>query len=190
MTTLRKWFITLGISAAVVVGYAAGLVMKRSPLGAAASLASSSAKDTTVPELREKEGQPLPAADLLGEDGQRLEEAALRDGKVVLVLLTPSCQACRKEGEFLRTVVSNRPDVKFIGATSFEQDDASLKLAQSLFPFPVYRDSNMKLERQLDLGRVPIKIYLENGLVRRSWEGAALDAASQQDFTRWLAELK
>jgi hypothetical protein len=189
MTPLKKWLITLGISAAIVVGFAAGLLMKQSPLGAA-GLAAPPGKDKTVPELREREGQPFPAAELIGQDGRRLDDAALREGKVMLVLLTSSCPACKKEGEFLRTLVGKRQDVKFIGAMSFEQDDEAVKRAQTLFPFAVYRDKGMRLERELNLGRVPVKIYLENGIVKRSWDGASTDAASQQEFTRWLTELR
>lgn len=187
MTAGKKWLITLGASLAIVLVYTAGLLTSRPPATAGATAEPETVK--AVPELRERQDTPFPAAELLDPDGRRLDEAALRTGKVVLVLVTSACEACKKEGEFLRTVVDQRKDIKFIGAMSFEQDVESQKLAERLFPFKVYRDVGMRLAHELNLTRVPIKIYLEDGVVKRSWDGASMDAPSQQAFRQWLTDL-
>jgi peroxiredoxin len=185
----KKWLITVGISLAIVLGYTAGLLLNRTPLTAVGA-SSESETERTVPELRERQGKPFPAAELLDREGKRLDAAALHEGKVMLVLLTTSCEACQKEGKFLQSVVGRRKDIKFIGAMSFDQSDDSLKLAESLFPFKVYLDPGMKLARELNLTRVPIKIYLEDGVVKRSWDGASQDASAQQAFVQWLTNVK
>jgi hypothetical protein len=181
MSSSRKWLITLGISAAIVLGYAAGLVAHRPR--------TRSASQPSVPELKDQVGQPLPAVDLIGVDRTRLDDASLRKGKVMLVLLTTGCDACKLEGEFLRTVVDKRKDVNFYGVMSFEQNDAAAKLAETLFPFKVYRDAGRKLANTLHLGHVPIKIYLEDGVIKRSWDGATVDEQAKDEFTRWLTDL-
>ena len=188
MSPSKKWLITLGISAAVVLGYAVGLLAHH-PRPDGTRSASQPPADKTVPELRDQEGKPLPAVDLIGQDKTRLDDAALRKGKVLLVLLTTGCDACKREGEFLRTVVGKRKDINFYGVMSFEQNDEAAKLAQTLFPFKVYRDAGIKLVSTLELDRVPIKIYLEDGVIKRSWDGATVDEQSKDEFTRWLTDL-
>jgi peroxiredoxin len=184
MSASKKWLITLAISLAVVLGYAAALVAHRPR-----PEATQPAVVRAVPELRGHEGKPLPDVDLIAPDNTRLDDAALRKGKVMLVLLTSACPACKREGEFLRSVVGKRNDINFYGVNSFEQDEESMKKAETLFPFKVYRDSGMKLAGTLDLGRVPIKIYLEDGIIKRSWDGASADEQSQEEFTSWLSSL-
>jgi hypothetical protein len=131
-------------------------------------------------------GRLLPAANLMTVDGQPFPDPAWRKGKVMLVLLTTGCEACRAEGTFLSSAIRARSDVKFLGVLSFEQDQASLLAAQKLFPFPVVRDDRMELMQALRLTSVPVKIYLVDGVVKRSWGGATADAQAQREFMEWL----
>lgn len=186
MSASKKWLITLAISVAVVLGYTVALLANRPQPEKTATAAP---VVRTVPELKDHEGKPLPPVDLIAEDDTRLDDAALRKGKVLLVLLTTQCDACKLEGEFLRTVVDKRKDIEFYGVNSFEQTEESKKRAETLYPFKVYRDGGIKLAGTLDLTRVPIKIYLEDGIIKRSWDGASADEQSKVEFTRWLAEL-
>lgn len=131
-------------------------------------------------------GRPLPAAQLMAAGNRPVADDSWRKGKVVLVLLTTGCDACRAEGAFLGRLIRAHDNVKFLGVLSFEQDEESLVAAQKLFPFPVVRDDRMKLMRALGLSSVPVKIYVEDGVVRRSWGGASVDAKAQRDFEEWL----
>lgn len=184
MSTSKKWFITFGISAAVVLGYAVALLAHRTEEKEGTS------GDRSVAALRDHVGQSLPAVDLIALDKSRLDDAALRKGKVMLVLLTTTCAFCKQEGEFLRTVVDKRNDITFYGVMTFEQNDEAAKLAETLFPFKVYRDAGMKFVNTLKLDHVPIKIYLEDGVIKRSWDGASVDEQAKEEFTRWLAEVR
>ncbi len=186
MSISKRWLITFGISAAVVLGYTVALLAHRPRPKETASASG----DRTVAALRDHVGQALPAVDLIAQDKSRFDDAALRKGKVMLVLLTTTCAFCKQEGEFLRTVVDKRNDVTFFGVMSFEQNDEAAKLADTLFPFKVYRDAGMKLVNTLKLDHVPIKIYLEDGVIKRSWDGASVDEQAKEEFTHWLTALK
>jgi hypothetical protein len=74
-------------------------------------------------------GRPLPAAKLMAAGDQPVPDETWRKDKVVLVLLTTGCDACRSEGAFLSKLIGVRRDVKFLGVLSFEQDEESLVAA-------------------------------------------------------------
>src|SRR5262245_39889615 len=50
-------------------------------------------------------GHPLPFASLIDSSNQSLSDSELRSGKVILVFLTPECDACLKDSEFLKGIV-------------------------------------------------------------------------------------
>jgi hypothetical protein len=177
MTSKRQWLLALGIALAFVAGYAGAVFSKRAPVDR---------RPDPFLQLRSRIGQPLPAARFIGPGEARIPDDSWRKGKVVLVLLTTECGACLAEGEFLRTLAGKRKDVKFLGVLSFEQDERSLRAAQTIFPFQVVRDDRMELIRALGLSGVPVKIYLEDGVVKQTWGGASLDAGKRASFTEWL----
>ena len=133
-------------------------------------------------------GNSLPAADLIDESNQTLAESQLKNGRVILVFISADCDACLRESEFLKGLVSKRADVRFYGVISFGEMD-SLKEAKAKFPFPVFYDRGFKLAGQLGIKRVPIKVFLDNGVIKKSWGGATVDEKKQADFIRWLAEV-
>ena len=134
-------------------------------------------------------GNSLPAAELVNASNQALADSQLKNGRVVLVFVTAECDACMKESEFLRDLVSKRPDVRFYGVISFGDMESSLREAKQKFPFEVFYDRGFKLARQLGINRVPIKIFLENGVIKKSWGGATVDEKKKADFVQWLAEV-
>ena len=134
-------------------------------------------------------GKPLPPADLIDESNKPLAEADLRKGRVVLVFVTADCDACMKEAEFLKGLVDKRSDVKFYGVISFGDMESSLKQAKTKFPFPVFYDRGSRLAIQLGIKRVPIKIFVDNGIMRNSWGGATIDEKAKADFASWLGEV-
>jgi len=134
-------------------------------------------------------GNLLPAADLVDESNQRLADSQLKTGRIVLVFVTADCDACAKESEFLKGLVNQRADVRFYGVISFGDMEYSLREARRKFPFEVFYDRGFKLAGQLGIKRVPIKIFVDNGVIKKSWGGATVDEKAKADFIRWLAEV-
>jgi hypothetical protein len=145
-------------------------------------------RNKTTPEPVNS-GHALPAAELVDESNQVLADAQLKNGKVVLVFITPDCDACMKESEFLKGLVSKRADIRFYGVISFGEMETSLREAKQKFPFQVFYDRGSRLKGQLGINRVPIKIFVENGVIKKSWGGATVDEKKKADFIRWLAEV-
>ena len=131
---------------------------------------------------------PLPSADLVDESNQVFPDSQLKNGKVVLVFVTAECDACMKESEFLKDLVGKRTDVRFYGVVSYGGEQ-SLGEAKKRFPFPVFYDRGFKLAGQLGINRVPIKLFVENGIMKKSWGGATVDEKKKASFARWLAEV-
>ncbi len=180
MTPKQTWTVAMSVALAFVVGYA----------GAVFSNSSKVAKrEDPFDVLHARIGHQLPPARFIAPGEKPVPDDSWRKGKVVLVLVTTSCDACLQEAQFLRTVVGKRNDVKFLGVLSFEQDPPSLQKAQSVFPFPVVRDDQMSLMQGLGVTGVPIKIYLENGVVKQTWGGASMTEQSRAGFTQWLTNV-
>src|SRR5829696_7897149 len=106
-------------------------------------------------------GSSLPSAELVDETNQPLADSQLKNGKVVLVFITPDCDACLKESEFLKGLVSKRADVRFYGVISFGDMENSLREAKQKFPFEVFYDRGFRLKGQLGINRVPIKVFVD-----------------------------
>lgn len=157
---------------------------------AAASDAGRPRVDRSVPELRPALNKPLPQASLVDLEGGKLDEQTLRSGKVVLVFVNPTCTPCNKEAEFLSTVVNRRKDISFYGVAAFGEKEASLRDAASRFPFKTYYDDGSLLTQGLGITRMPIKLYLDNGVVKENWGGASKNQEIQDDFVRWIENVQ
>lgn len=134
-------------------------------------------------------GNSLPPAELVNESNQLLADSQLKTGKVVLVFITPECDACLKESEFLKGLVSKRSDIRFYGVVSYGDMARALRAAKQKFPFEVYYDRGFRLAGQLGINRVPIKIFVDNGIIKKSWGGATVEEKAKADFVQWLAEV-
>lgn len=133
--------------------------------------------------------QPLPETRLLDLDGAELNNKGLRYGKVVLVLVTPDCQPCLEEGGFIQTVLNKRRDVRFFGVIPFGESKEVLKLAENKFPFKVFFDEGFLLGRALRVNKVPIKLYLEDGIIKKTWLGSTVYNHAEGEFNQWLESL-
>ena len=80
--------------------------------------------------------------------------------------------------------------MNFYGVISFGATDTSIETADKQFPFKVYFDTQPRLAGELGLYRVPIKVFVEDGIIRKSWKGASTDESAKAEFTKWLEELK
>lgn len=146
--------------------------------------------DRSVPELRRSLNQPLPEANLVDGSGARLPEQSLRQGKVVLIFVNPTCTPCNTEAEFLRTVFTKRPDISFYGVATFGEKEASLKQSAELFPFKTFYDEGGLLTKSFGITRMPVKVFVEDGVVKETWGGASKSPEVQADFVQWMEEVK
>lgn len=133
--------------------------------------------------------QPLPAANLVDASGKSLSDAELRHGKVVLIFSLVECQPCDKENEFLKTVIGMRNDVKFFYVLPFGNKENALKAAQAKYAGPVFYDDRSTLSKSLEVYQVPIKLFVEDGVMKKTWLDATVDAQTQSEFKDWLRGL-
>lgn len=134
--------------------------------------------------------KPLPEANLVDSKGVKLEDSSLRKGKVVLIFVAPKCPACDVEVAFLKTIIDQHPDINFLGVVSFGLAGALPENLEKEFPFKLYMDQEPRLAGALGLYRVPIKVFLENGIIRKSWKGATTNEAEKAAFAKWLEDSK
>ncbi len=134
-------------------------------------------------------GMSLPPTHLVDLSGTELNGSKLREGKVVLVAVTQECGLCLEEGRFLQSVVNKRNDVVFYGIVPFGANKEVLRTAQPLFPFKLFFDDGSLLGKGLNLTRVPVKIYMENGIIKRTWVGSTSFWHTENEFTEWLESL-
>jgi hypothetical protein len=130
--------------------------------------------------------QPLPKANLVNISGKLLDDEKLRRGRVVLVFTMTDCVPCDDENEFLKTVIGIRKDVSFIYVIPFGNKEQSLKLAQSKYAVETFFDSGSMLSRSLQLYQVPIKVFVEDGTIKKTWLDATVDSQGQAEFKNWL----
>lgn len=134
--------------------------------------------------------QPLPQARLVNISGNVLDDAKLRHGKVVLTFTLTTCQICDQEDDFLATVVGSRKDVSFYYVIPFGFKDAVLKDAQSKYELETFFDEGSVLAKALEIYRVPTMLFLEDGIIKKTWlDGATVEEQSQAKFKQWLESL-
>jgi hypothetical protein len=134
--------------------------------------------------------KPLPTARLVEMTGVNVDEQIIRKGRVVLVFVTPECEACLVEGRFLKTLLGRRSDVTFFGVVPFGKTIGSQQAAEKMFPFKVFYDDSNILAQAIGINRVPVKIFLDDGIIKKGWIGAALSDKAKTSFTDWLDGLE
>lgn len=128
----------------------------------------------------------LPKADLVNISGEKLMDEDLRTGKKVLVFMMPDCEPCDRENLFLKTIAGSRQDLKFLYVIPFGNKDESLKIAQAKYSLAPFYDRGSNLSRSLDIYQVPIKVFLEDGVIKRVWLDATTSEQKQAEFKAWL----
>ncbi|MCI0563129.1 MAG: hypothetical protein MN733_32020 [Nitrososphaera sp.] len=131
----------------------------------------------------------MPEANLIDVHGGKLDDKLLRQGRCILVFVTPDCNACLRDSEFLKTVVDKRKGLPFYGIVSFGERESALDAARKKFPFDVFYDGGFKLAGKLGITRVPIKIFVEDGVIIKTWGGATTEQEEQEEFISWLKRL-
>ena len=133
--------------------------------------------------------QPLPAADLVNLSGIRLEDQRLRHGKVVLVFTLTNCKPCDQENEFLKTVISNRKDISFFYVIPMGVKADVLREAHAKYAFETFYDEGSMLARNLEIYQVPLKVFVQDGVIKKTWVEATVTDQRKSDFKIWLSEL-
>jgi hypothetical protein len=133
--------------------------------------------------------KPFPHAELADVYGAKVDEQILRTGRVVVVFVTTDCDACASESKFLQPIVGRRPDVAFYGLVPFGPRPKSPESAAKMFPFQIFYDQGGSFVPQMGINRVPVKVFLEDGIIKKGWIGAAITDKDQQSFIEWLDTL-
>lgn len=133
--------------------------------------------------------KPLPHAQLVDVYGATVNEQVLRRGRVILVFVTPDCEACATESRFLQTLLDRRRDVTFYGLVPFGKHPDSPESAAKIFPFTVFYDEGSSFVGTMGINRVPVKVFLEDGIIKKGWIGAALTDKAKASFIDWLDNL-
>lgn len=133
--------------------------------------------------------QPLPQANLVNISGQRLDDEKLRRGRVILVFEMIDCEPCDDENRFLKTVMDSRKDVSFFYVIPFGNKKQALQLAQDKYAAETFYDSGSMLSQSLEIYQVPIKVFLEDGVIKKVWLDATDNDQKQVEFKDWLRSL-
>lgn len=135
-------------------------------------------------------GKPLPTNRLTDLSGKMLSDDELRRGKVFLVFLTPDCEACLKEGWYLEPIIDKYKNLRFYGAL-VHQWDISADALGGKFPsnLKLFVDKDSLLLEALKARAFPLKIYLENGIIRNIWIGTPSSPQVEGKFLEELDEI-
>ena len=176
----KRWLWIAGVILFLLAVFCAGFVffyarMQRSQTEAPQSKPAKSLID-----------KPFPHAQLVDIKGSAVDEQILRTGRVVVVFVTTDCEACTNEGKFLEPLVGRRNDVIFYGLVPFGPRPRSLAEAEKLFPFPIFFAEDNSFIATMGINRVPVKVFLEDGVIKKGWIGAALTEKDQKSFIAWL----
>jgi hypothetical protein len=183
----KRWISIAGVSFFLVVVFCVGFVFFYNRIQRSRAEAS----DASIPPIKSDApksliDKPLPHAQLVDADGSRVDEQFLRTGRVVFVFVTTDCDACAAEGKFLQTLLGRRRDVTFYGVVPFGRRPNSPDLAGKMFPFTVFFDEGNSYVSAMGINRVPLKVYLEDGIIRKGWIGAAITDKAKASFLEWL----
>lgn len=133
--------------------------------------------------------QPLPKTNLVNISGEPYEDEKLRRGRVVLVFMMPDCKPCDTEHEFLKLVAGTRQDVSFVYVIPFGDKDQTLRAARDKYALDPFFDLGSGLSRKLQLYQVPVKLFVEDGIIKKTWLDATSDEQEVSEFKGWLNSL-
>lgn len=184
----KRWIWILGIIFFFVVVFCVGFLFfySRIPRSEAEISAINQASEEEVSASpKSLINTPFPHSQLVDIDGAKVDEQILRRGRVVVVFVTLECDACFTESKFLETVIGRRKDVAFYGLVPFGRPSNSDE-ANKLFPFKVFFDESNAFVSKMGINRVPVKVFLEDGIIKKGWIGAVRSDKSKTSFVEWL----
>jgi len=175
----KRWISTAGVILFLAAVFCVGVLFFRGRIQRSTAEMSASPTKSLI-------GKPFPHASLVDVNGSKVDEQILRNGRVIVVFVATDCDACMTESKFLSTFVGKRKDVTFYGLALFGTHPQSPELVEKLFPFRVLYDEENFFSRTMGINRVPVKVFLEDGVIKKGWIGADLTDDAKQSFTDWL----
>ncbi|HKG58796.1 MAG TPA: redoxin family protein [Pyrinomonadaceae bacterium] len=187
----KRWIPIVGVVLFFLVVFCAGFAffysrMARSEAEVSAGKERSDEEVSAAP--KSLINTPLPSSQLVDVDGSKVDEQILRRGRVIIVFVTLECDACLTESKFLETILSRRKDVTFYGLVPFGRPPSPHEAADK-FPFKVFYDESGSFLARMGINRVPVKVFLEDGIIKKGWIGAAQTDKSRTSFIEWLDNL-
>ncbi len=184
----KRWISIAGVTLFLVVVFCAGFVLFYN------RIQRSKEEEAFIPPIssvvsKSLIDKPLPHAQLVDAHGSKVDEQILRRGRVVVVFLTTDCDACATESKFLQTLLNRRKDVTFYGVVPFGKRPDSANIVERAFPFEVFYDESSSYVSAMGINRVPLKVYLEDGIIKKGWIGAAITDKGKASFLEWLDSL-
>ena len=186
----KRWISIAGVIFFLVVIFCAGFFFFYNRIQRSQAELKVETIEASAPEPpKSLINKPFPQAQLVGLDGSAVNEQ-IRKGKVVVVFVTMDCDACETEGKFLQTVLDRRKDVAFYGIVPFGPRPESAEIAAQKFPFKIFYDQNDSFVFSMGINRVPVKVYLEDGIIKKGWIGAVRTDEGRTSFVNWLDSLQ
>ena len=179
----KRWLSIAGVIFFLLAVFCAGFVFFYT------RMQRSQAETPQPPPSKSLIDKPFPHAQLVDINGTAVDEQILRTGRVVVVFVTTDCDACANESKFLEPLVGRRSDVTFYGLVPFGPRPKSPAEAEKMFPFKIFFDQTSSFIATMGINRVPVKVFLENGVIKKGWIGAALTDKDQKSFIEWLETL-
>ncbi|MGB8508087.1 MAG: TlpA disulfide reductase family protein [Pyrinomonadaceae bacterium] len=137
-----------------------------------------SSKNRPPVEATSTSGQPLPAYRLADLSQQELSPDELRHGRVLLVFLTTSCEACIKDLDVVTRLNHDAPsDLRVYGVGIERPAQIETFVKEFDLKFPVLVDMGAQLARSLDIHYFPSKYLVKDGVITKIWRGATQDEA-------------
>lgn len=97
----------------------------------------------------------------------------LSNRKVLLVIISSSCGACRHEMEVLKTSNFLKNNAIEVALVSFEKEEIIKEfLIVNNLDIPVFDDRNSKIKDSFNLNVTPVNFLIVNGQLDRSWNGS------------------
>jgi hypothetical protein len=184
----KRWISIVGVIMFFVVVFCAGFAFfySRMPYSEQEISAGNPRPDKEVSAApRSLIDKPFPHSQLVDLNGSKVDEQILRKGRVVVVFLSLECDACLTESRFLETLLSRRRDVTFYGLVPFGRPPSPQEAAAK-FPFTVFYDESGTFISKMGINRVPVKVFLEDGIIKKGWIGAVQTDKSKASFVEWL----
>ncbi len=120
--------------------------------------------------------KPLPEAVLINVKTKKDEYESLRKGKILVVFLTTSCNACKKDVNLISPLYSDlNSDIKIYGVAGESENKVKQFIEQNDIKFPVVIDKQGRLLKNLSVKYFPTKFLIEDGIIVKTVIGNSPD---------------
>jgi peroxiredoxin len=126
----------------------------------------------TLPKAVYIVNQPLPISKLIEIESNEDFSKKVSKGKVLLIYLSSNCAACKKDVQLIAKDYSKLfPEVQIYGI-SFEAQDIMLRfIKENGVSFPILKDDNSELFRNLHINYFPTKFLVKDGIIVKTLFG-------------------